>query len=89
MRTVHKADADKRGLSAEYLGVYFIERFPTEIVVALAGCTGKARLSNAVILKCFHHAARVYFGDAVYLRNSSYKALLRLRGHIVYLRPDV
>ena len=89
MRTVHKADADERGLRAEYLGIYLIERLAAEIVVAVAGCTGKARLSDAVVLKCFHHAARVYFGDAVYLRKSSCKALLRLCGHIVYLRPDV
>ena len=87
--TVHKADTDKRRLRAKYLGVYLVERLTAEIVVAVAGGTGKARLGDAVILKRLHHAARVYFGDAVYLRKSSCKALLRLCGHIVYLRPDV
>ena len=76
MRTINKADADKCRLRAEYLRIDLIEHFPADIIVAVAGRSGKAGVGNFVILERLHDLERVLLRNAV---NS-----LKLRPYLVF-----
>ena len=67
MGAVYKADADKRRLGAENLRIHLVEHFPAQIIIAIAGGSGKARVRHPVILKRSHYLLRVFCGDLVYL----------------------
>ena len=60
---VHKADAHECGLSTENIGVDFVERITTVVVVAIAGRTGKQVVGYTVLRKCRQHLLGVAVTD--------------------------
>ena len=65
MGTVYKSDTHKCSFRTEHLRIDLIKHFPSQIVITVAGCSGKAGVGYLVVLKCGHYLASVDHGDAV------------------------
>ena len=76
MRAVYKSDAHKGCFRAEHLGVYLIKHFPAQVIISVAGCSGKAGVGYLVVLKCGHYLACVEHCDAV--------NALKLRSYLLF-----
>ena len=84
MRAVYKSDAHKGCFRAEHLGVYLIKHFPAQIIITVAGCSGKAGVGYLVVLKCGHHLPGVEHCDAVYALKLRSYLLFCLTSKLVY-----
>ena len=65
MSAVNEADAHKCRFRAENLRIDLVEHFPADIVVAIAGRSGKAGVGYLVILKRLHDLERVLLRNSV------------------------
>src|SRR5699024_3655524 len=67
--------AHKRILRTENIGIDFIERIASQVVIAVAGCRRKMRFAYAVIGKRFHNAPLVYLCRVVNTRELLLKSV--------------
>ena len=62
---VDKLQADQRRLRSEEVGVNFIQLVPTQIVIAIAGGSGKVGLRHPVLLERRQNPGGILLGDGV------------------------
>ena len=84
MGTVYKSDTHKRSFRTEHLRIDLIKHFPSQIVITVAGCSGKAGVGYLVVLKCGHHLPGVEHCDAVYALKLRSYLLFCLASKLVY-----
>ena len=62
---VDKLDSHQGGFGAEDLGVDFVQLVPAQVVVAVAGGTGKVGIGHPAVLERLQHPLGVLLGDSV------------------------
>ena len=89
MGAVYELDAHQRGLGAENVGIDLIQGLAAQIVIAVAGCPGKAGVRDPVVLKGLHHLAGVVLGHDVDFPKALPELLLGTLCHLVYFGSDL
>ena len=85
VRAVHKRGAHERRFRAEHIGIDLFQRFASEIIVAIAGRSGKARLGHAVRAEGIQHALRILLRRALKSAENGLEPFLHLGGQCIKL----
>ena len=65
MSSVDKLQADQRRLRSKEIGVNLIQLVPPQIVVAVAGGSGKIGLRHPMLLECRQNTSGIFLGNGV------------------------